>query len=251
MRLLLRAFLVMSACGLVGCERPVAISSRPETTDQPTVEEKVEVDTPVESSTSPEATTQVEANSEEKSTRLAGEALLARMADQFERSRAASKAGLSDAKEVFAAALAEAKKSDKRVLVHYGAPWCIFCGLLEECLDENRELLEQDYVLVKIDEDIMKNTDELGAPWGKTPDEGIPWMAIVDTEGKSLITSTDSPTGMNIGHPMETEELDHFMVMLQKTAQRLTPEQLTELRTRWQRQTKVQELQAMEFDVGE
>lgn len=251
MRSFLSAFFVMSACGLVGCEQPVAISSTPETTDRSIAEKKVEVNTPAEPSTSPEAAAQAEANTEDKSTRLAGEALLARMADQFERSRAASEAGLSDAKEVFAAALAEAQKSDKQVLVHYGAPWCVFCGLLEECLDENRVLLEQDYVLVKIDETTMKNTDELGAPWGKTPDEGIPWMAIVDSEGKSLITSTDSPTGMNIGHPMETEELDHFMAMLQKTAQRLTPEQLAELRTRWQRRTKVQELQAMEFDVGE
>jgi hypothetical protein len=147
---------------------------------------------------------------------------------------------LPDAREVYAKALAEAKQSDKRLLVYYGANWCMWCGLLERCLDAHRDVLETDYVLLKLDETGMKNTGELGEPWGKSHDEGIPWMVILDADARPLITSSDGPTGINIGHPVEQEEIDHFMTMLTKTAQHLKPEQLAALRTRWEKFTQEQ-----------
>lgn len=53
---------------------------------------------------------------------------------------------------------------------------------------------------------------------------GIPWMVILDPEGKPLITS-DGPQG-NIGFPIHPPEIAYFIVMLQKTARRLTLEDI-------------------------
>ena len=53
---------------------------------------------------------------------------------------------------------------------------------------------------------------------------GIPWMAILDAQGKSLITS-DGPGG-NVGCPIKPEEVAHFIHMLRKTAQRMSAEHI-------------------------
>jgi len=177
-----------------------------------------------------------EANGAATSSRIAGEDALS----SLEPSQLEGDAGRADAREIVAAALSQAKQSDKRLLVYYGADWCVWCDLLEQCLEAHRDVLAADYVMVKVDESTMKNTDELGEPWGKSQGDGIPWMAILDSEGKPLVTSNDSPTGINIGHPVEAEELDHFMAMLKKTAQHLTPEQLADLRKRWEKFTDQQ-----------
>lgn len=62
------------------------------------------------------------------------------------------------------------------------------------------------------------------------PDSGgIPWMVILSPKGEKLITSdAPAPTG-NIGYPFETPEIEYFIVMLQKTATRIKPEQITEV----------------------
>ena len=43
---------------------------------------------------------------------------------------------------------------------------------------------------------------------------GIPWIAILDGEGKKLVTS-DGPQG-NIGYPAKPEEIAWFLEMLKK-----------------------------------
>ena len=91
----------------------------------------------------------------------------------------------------------------------------------------------------------MKNTDEVGEPWGKHRGEGIPWMAILDSDGNALVTSNDGPTGENIGHPIESEEIEHFMHMIEQTAQHLTMEQRVQLRKRWEKFTAQQRREAL------
>ncbi len=49
---------------------------------------------------------------------------------------------------------------------------------------------------------------------------GLPWMAILDAEGKTLATS-DGPKG-NIGCPVEPHEIEHFLAMIRKTAKNLS-----------------------------
>lgn len=49
---------------------------------------------------------------------------------------------------------------------------------------------------------------------------GIPWMAILDADGKQLVTS-DAPKG-NIGCPVEPWEVEWFVEMVNRTKSRLT-----------------------------
>ncbi len=64
---------------------------------------------------------------------------------------------------------------------------------------------------------------------------GVPWHAVLDAEGKLLITSNapgpKSPhDSTNIGFPSGAAEVAHFLRMLQQTAPRLTEARLAELR---------------------
>ncbi len=59
---------------------------------------------------------------------------------------------------------------------------------------------------------------------------GIPWMAILDADGRKLTTS-DGPQG-NFGFPVQPPEIDHFIAMLESTAKRITTEQLAQVRSR-------------------
>ena len=63
-----------------------------------------------------------------------------------------------------------------------------------------------------------------------SPGGGIPWMAILDADGQTLVTS-DGPQG-NIGFPAMPQGIDHFMAMLESTATGMTAEHTAEVRKR-------------------
>ncbi len=92
-------------------------------------------------------------------------------------------------------------------------------------LDDNHELLERDYVLLKIDnvrdehgpevtEQIVSNRERFG----------VPFHAIFDADEKLLIDS-EGRTG-NIGHPGSFEGLRHLRKMLAETRATLTDDEL-------------------------
>jgi len=131
----------------------------------------------------------------------------------------------TDAEKVLADGLAEAKRDSKHVLFHVGAPWCGWCHVFDRFLAENESLFASDYVNLKIDEDRMTNAAPLIKRYRESKSMGIPWIAILDADGKKLATS-DMPKGGNTGYPGSPQEIRHFMEMLKKTKQRTTPEQL-------------------------
>jgi len=57
---------------------------------------------------------------------------------------------------------------------------------------------------------------------------GIPWWAILDADGKVMVTSNDEE-GDNIGFPSSSNGREHFRGMLEQTAIRLTPMDVNEL----------------------
>ncbi len=133
-----------------------------------------------------------------------------------------------NADEALAAGLERARAESKRVLVHIGAPWCGWCHVLDRFLREQRDLIAIDYIDVKIDQDRMLGGKEVVSRLrsGSTSG-GIPWMAILDSNGKALITS-DGPGG-NIGYPGEPREIEYFISMLNTTRQNLSDEQVAAL----------------------
>ena len=120
------------------------------------------------------------------------------------------------AADVLATALATAQKEQKRVFLHFGAPWCVWCRRLEAWMAEPavRERLDRDLVDVAIDVDRMEGGPKLKDDLGGGKSGGIPWFVILDASGKPLITS-DGPGG-NIGFPSAPEEVEHFGAMLRK-----------------------------------
>ena len=125
-------------------------------------------------------------------------------------------------------ALAQARKENKRVLVQETATWCGPCWMLSRFLDKHREVWTKDYIWVKMDHR-WTDAHEVMKALRKGADGGVPWTAILDAEGKVLVTSNNKE-GSNIGFPGSPEGIDHFTEMLKKSRIRLTDEDIVTLR---------------------
>lgn len=78
---------------------------------------------------------------------------------------------------------------------------------------------------MKIDVDEMKDGQAVADRLRRDRTDGIPWMVILDAEGTELISS-DGPHG-NIGCPMEAEEREYFVTMIEITKKKMSPGRLT------------------------
>ncbi len=89
------------------------------------------------------------------------------------------------------------------------------------------ELIGKDYVDLKIDTDRMSGGKELASKLRKQTRGGIPWMVILDSAGKPLITS-DGEKG-NVGCPAQPHEVAHFNHMMRQTRQHMSDADLATL----------------------
>jgi Carboxypeptidase regulatory-like domain/Thioredoxin-like len=126
---------------------------------------------------------------------------------------------MPDAQKRLADALAQARRENKRVLVEESAAWCSWCHVLAKYLDKHRSLVEKDYVWITVDPRFTHGKEIIKKLRPKAQG-GIPWVVILDADGKPLVTS-DGPEG-NIGYPGEPKGVEHFEKMLRTTAQRLS-----------------------------
>ncbi|QGQ23634.1 hypothetical protein F1728_13520 [Gimesia benthica] len=134
-----------------------------------------------------------------------------------------------DARELLETALKQAKEQNKRVIVQETATWCGPCRLLSLYLDRERKIWERDYIWIKLDHR-WSGTHEIMKKLRNDAPGGIPWWAILDADGKILVTSNnDQDEDQNIGFPSSTSGREHYRKMLEKTAIRLNDTEINEL----------------------
>jgi len=102
----------------------------------------------------------------------------------------------ADGEKLVGDALVQARATHRRVLVDFGANWCIWCRRLHQTFTTNPEVrhaLDQSYVLVMVDvnrrNDAHRNraiTDRYDDPMGNG--HGIPVLVVLNADGKALVT---------------------------------------------------------------
>jgi hypothetical protein len=123
-----------------------------------------------------------------------------------------------DARKLLDEALAQARREKKHVLLDESAPYCPPCVSLSKYLQRNRALISKDFVVVTLDRRFANGAEVMKRL--RKDDVSTPWTAVLDVDGKTLITS-DGPGG-NIGYPGDASGRTHWEKMLRTGAWRLT-----------------------------
>jgi hypothetical protein len=130
------------------------------------------------------------------------------------------------AETIFRNSLAEARKSARAGFFEVSAPGCGWCRRMNRLFSngEAAEVLRKYYVYIPVDVAENPGTADLARKLGRKKEQGTPWYAVVDANGKALATS-DAPTG-NIGFPGNDQERADFLSILRSTAKGISQQEL-------------------------
>jgi protein disulfide-isomerase len=94
----------------------------------------------------------------------------------------------ADAHRQIAAAIAEARKAHKNVILVFGANWCPDCRALDAQMhkEELAALIATNYQVVKVDVGQLNKNQDIGEKYHVPLEHGIPALAVLDPEGKLL-----------------------------------------------------------------
>jgi thiol:disulfide interchange protein len=113
----------------------------------------------------------------------------------------------ADAHEQIAKALAQAKKEKQRVLIQWGADWCPWCHRLHALLGKDRDLhlkLVDEYVAIRVDVGRKDRNVELADHYGAAiKKDGIPFLTVLDADGKVLANQSTEPFEIREGEKRE------------------------------------------------
>ncbi len=146
-----------------------------------------------------------------------------------------------DAQQRLDAALLRARREDKRLFVVVTGEHCGPCIFMSRFLDRHQAILKQDFIIVKFWRDHDARSDAVIQRIRAGKPGGIPWVAILDSNGKVLTTGNDA-AGKNLGFPNKPEGIASFMEMISSTSRRITPKQLVQLEESLQRLDIVHEV---------
>lgn len=107
------------------------------------------------------------------------------------------------------AALIEAQRTHKRVILDFGGDWCGDCQVLNIYFHEspNAELLAKYFVLVDVNIGHMDANLELAHRYG-VPVSGVPALAVLDGHGKVIYAQTKEFADMR---HMEASSVTEFL----------------------------------------
>jgi thioredoxin-related protein len=92
-----------------------------------------------------------------------------------------------DAAADIKAAIAEARRTQKRILLYVGGDWCPYCGQMHELFELNpdlQRLRDSHFIVVPIAYGYAKSGDHALAAYSKVL--GIPHFFVLDSDGKEL-----------------------------------------------------------------
>ena len=91
-------------------------------------------------------------------------------------------------------ALAEAKKSGRRVILDVGGEWCGWCHTLDGYFVEHKDLRDardKHYVWLKVNWSPENRNAAVLAPYGSI--EAYPWLLVLEQDGKLLMSQSTGP----------------------------------------------------------
>jgi thiol:disulfide interchange protein len=115
-----------------------------------------------------------------------------------------------------AAALKQARREHKRVILDFGGDWCGDCQVLDIYFHQtpNLELLEANYIVVHIDIGHMDRNVNVAEKYGVPLKKGVPALAVLDARGNVLYSQkTGEFEDMRNMHPTSvTDFLNRWKV---------------------------------------
>ncbi len=134
---------------------------------------------------------------------------------------------IADAEEKWNQAFADAEATNRKVWARISGRYCGPCFMLTRWIDDQRQLLEKDYVFLKIERNQDKNGSGVADRVTRGNSHGIPFFALFAPNGE-LVEESVGPLG-NIGYPGSFESKNRFREMLLGTRKRLTDEEIDQL----------------------
>ena len=107
-------------------------------------------------------------------------------------------------------AVAEARRSRKRILLEVGGEWCSWCHIMDRYFEENSKLLEfrdQNFVMVKVNFSRENENKSLLSRYPTIP--GYPHIYVLDANGK-LLHSQDT-SQLESGKSYDLEKFFSFL----------------------------------------
>ena len=112
----------------------------------------------------------------------------------------------ADGESLVAAALTKASAEHKRVILVFGANWCIWCRRLHstfEGVPTVSKALDRSFVVVDIDVNTRhgpKRNAGVNTRYGNPIAHGIPVLVVLDSDGKQLTTKDSGELEEGEGH---------------------------------------------------
>jgi len=112
----------------------------------------------------------------------------------------------ADGSAQVAAALTRAAAEHKRVILDFGANWCIWCRRLHSTIERDPAVsraLERDFVVVMVDVNTRngpRRNADVNERYGNPVRHGIPVLVVLGSDGKQLATKDTGELEEGDGH---------------------------------------------------
>lgn len=142
-------------------------------------------------------------------------------------------------------AFTEAKAKNKNVLLVFHASWCKWCKMMEKNMNlpETKPLFDKNFVTAYLDVQERGEKKSLENPGGqeimnkyKGENAGLPFWLVLNPKGQVLADSFDEK-GDNLGSPSTPEEVNSFLVKLEKSS-KLNKEELQTIQSVFVKKTQ-------------